>query len=449
MFNLLDIFKKKEEEVAQKSHIVSAIEKAAKANTEISDDYKNGGSTDYNTDGEEYYTSSDLVNTCVNYIAETGALTEIKAGLMVDGKMVPLKDKKLKRLFEVAPNEFFTWQETLEQAIQSFLLTGNVFMSFEKLKNYEMWVLPTNDTVVVPNPTDFIDGYMFADKIAYSKEEMVHIRRGNIYNSHYGTPAILDVLEDYLNLEGAGMEDLKSFYDNSSVGSGVLETAFPLQKPQIDELRAQFKSAYGKNARHNTVILPQDIKYKSVKLSPKDSMLLDSFNITDDRVLRVFRLNSQVLGGSKGQFATNIEDVAKMVHTTAIMPIVEKIIKQLELFFRIITKKDNLVLYADYNKIPYISIISSDLANSVAKLVSTGIISYNEARILTNFVPKDDEAFDFNFVPSFLLGNQPVTLQNYDEALIASLNNSNNASGSLDAQGGDSEGQGEGDEKVE
>ena len=61
------------------------------------------------------------------------------------------------------------------------------------------------------------------------------------------------------------------------------------------------------------IVLPNKMTYSSIKLSPKDSMLLDSLGIADDRVLRVFRLNKIVLGGSVESFGTHPEEVLKMV----------------------------------------------------------------------------------------------------------------------------------------
>ena len=434
---LLTFFKKP----PAKSHSSFIIEsKASKGNSETSNDYLNGAKTDYNADGETYYTTSDLVNSCVNYIAETGALTRLTVGLKdVDGKITPLKDKKINKLFNVAPNDFTTWSELLEQAIKSYLLTGNIFISFEKLKNYEMWLMPTADTKIVPDVNNFVAGYMYKDKITYNTDEMLQVRRGNIFNEHYGSSAILDVLSDYLTLEGNGIADLKSFYANGAVGTGVLETAFPLSKEQIQELREQFTQAYSNNNRHKTMVLPSDIKYKNVKLSPKDSMLLDSFNIAEKRVLRVFRLNSQVLGGSES-FSNNISEVATMTFNTAILPIVVRIVAQLELFFRGITKKDNLVIIPSYSDIPYINKITESEAKSISQLTSSGILTINEARLSLGYTIKTGGAFDINFAPAYLLGGTPIALDTLDPKKFPTEISSGSSTGtppnSVDPNGG-------------
>ncbi len=427
--NIFNFFKNKNMD-DKKSHsaIILTTEKAAKANSTFVSDYKNGGKTDYNQNGETYYTTSDLVNSCVNYIAETGALTKLTIGLRgKNGDITDIKDKKLKRLFEVAPNQFTTWSELLEQAIKSFLLTGSTFLSFERLKNYELWYMPTAVTKIVPDSKNFISGYLVNDKIAYKPDEMIYVRRGNIFNQYYGTSALLDVLADYLTLEGNAVEDLKAFYANSSVGSGVLETKYPLDKEQIDTLRTQFKSAYGNTNRHSTIVLPNDIVYKNIKLSPKDSMLLDSLKISESRVLRVFRLNAQVLGGAES-FSTNIAEVATMAFNTAILPIVVRIVEQIELFVRELTNKDNLVIIPSYANIPYINKITESEAKSISQLTSSGILTINEARLSLGYNIKTGGAFDINFAPAYLLGGTPIALDTLDTTMLPTSVSSDSAS---------------------
>ena len=52
-------------------------------------------------------------------------------------------------------------------------------------------------------------------------------------SQYYGTSAIMECLADPLLLEAYGIGDLKEFYENSSVGGGVLTSEFPLSPEPI------------------------------------------------------------------------------------------------------------------------------------------------------------------------------------------------------------------------
>lgn len=420
---------KKDPEPTGKAHDplnILSVTKASPALPKVIQDYESGGGRTSSTANQKIYSSSDLVNSAVNYIAETGALAKFSINQVdKDGKLSPVKDKRLRRLFEVAPNAYYTWQELVEQTIQNFLLNGNAYLNFERLKDYELWSLEPYKMQVVPDKNEYVKGYLYDDTVAFDPQDIVHIRRGNAASMYYGTSAVFEVLGDALSLEGYAMQDLISFYENSSVGQGLLTSKFPLTPEQADSLRAQFQKLYGrdKSNRHGLLVVPNEMTYQSMKLNPKDSMLLDSLGISDDRVLRVFRMHKIVLGGNIESYANKIEDIVKMVFNTAIKPILVKIAAQLELHVRTHFKKDNIIVSINYDDVPYITTALEDKADAVGKLVGSGVMSYNEVRETVGLPTIANPNFDLNLMPSYLVGNMPRSVQNWQEGQALSPSN--------------------------
>ena len=90
-------------------NILSVTTKASAGLPKVVADYESGGGQTATSTNAKIYGSSDLVNSCVNYIAETGALSKFTIHqLEKDGSLSPVKDKRLRRLFDVAPNDFTT-----------------------------------------------------------------------------------------------------------------------------------------------------------------------------------------------------------------------------------------------------------------------------------------------------------------------------------------------------
>jgi len=388
------------------------VTKSSGALPEYVQDYTSGGGKPSTETYFTTYKTSDLVNSCVNYISETGALTKFKIGQKdKDGKIQPIKDKKVRALFDTAPNQFYTWQEMTEVMIQSYLLTGNAYINIEMLQNYELWNLESHRMQIVPDTKNYLEGYLYNDKIAFDPQEVMHIRRANANNQYYGTSAVMECLKDSLLVEGFAVQDLLSFYSNSSVGSGVLTSEFPLSPEQIVSVKAQFKENYGNSNRHSMMLLPNKMTYQNVKLSPKDSMLLDSLKISDDRVLRVFRLNKVVLGGNDIAFSNKPDEIARLVFNTAIRPITEKIAAQLQLFFQNLLAKTDIVIWADYDSLPYMSNILENKGETVARLLASGIMSNNEARDSLGLPAVANPNFDLHLLPSYLLGTVVTSLE--------------------------------------
>lgn len=413
--------------------------KASKNTPEIARLYQNGQRKDANSSHEETFATSDLIYSCVDYIAKTAAQAELKIGIVdKDGKIAPVKDKKLQEMFDTSPNNGYSWYEMKELIVQSYLVSGNAYISFEKLsKGYEMWaMLPPSKVEVVPSETNYIEGFLYDKKIAYSADEMIHIKNTNLSNEYYGKSAI-ERLVDYLLVEGNGVEDLKSFYENASVGQGVLTTPNPMSKDQVENLRQEFRNKYAsKTERHSTMILANGLEYRTVKVSPKESMLLESFNITEHRVLQMFHLNPLVLGGRLESYTTHTQEVQKMVFNGAVRPIIRKIEASFSQFFKRVLKNPAIVCWFDLDNVPELDTPLSTKADVAKTLLTNGILSVNEAREMLNLPKLATENADKHWLPSFIVGSNITFIEDWNGEMLSPVNQQPAIQGSTNPQGG-------------
>ena len=426
-----------EEPIEEAKSVSVSIDKSSKATPDYVADYESAGGKPSTDAYVSAYSSSDLVNSCVSYISEAGGMSKLKIGQKdKSGKMIPLKNKKVRAMFDGAPNQFITWQELIEQSVQSYLLTGNTYLSFEAIAEYELWQLEAGKMQVVPDETTYVAGYIYNDTINFDTTEMIHVRRASADNMYYGTSAVMECLKDSLLLEGYATTDMKEFFENSSVGSGVLSSEFPLSKEQIESVRAQFAANYAQGGkRHSTVILPNKMEYTNIKMSPKESMLLDSLTISSDRVLRTFRMHKVILGGEVDSYSNKMDEIAKLVFNAGIKPIVEKIAAQLQLFFRRLLKTDNLYIWCDYDRVPYLQDGLETKSDAIAKLTASGIMSFNEARDAVGLPQIGNENYDKRFLPAYLYSSTPVAIEDFVAGM--DLGTGTAAPTTVSPQGGD------------
>ena len=420
-----------------KSVMGISINKATAALPKIVGDYADGGGQLATTQEEGSYATSDLIYACVDYIASTAS----QAGLQIhekdaEGKLTPIKDKKIVRLFGYAPNDFYTWGDFIDLAVKSYLLSGNTYMTYEKNgSNLEMWCLtPPSKVTVVPDRKNYVTGYMYNDEVAYKVDEVCHWKNNTVSNEFYGQSAIKPLL-DALILEGYGTEDLKSFYENSSVGEGVLTSEFPLTVEQIDQLRDQFKGLYGQEgSRHSAMIMPNGMTYSNITMSPKDSMLLESLEISEHRVLQSFHLNPLVVGGKLSTYTTNSRELQQMVFNGAVRPILYSMADNLTLFFKKLLKNDSIVVTFDFDRIPELADSMSDKAGNAKTLWSTGLATLNEARDMVGLPKVDHENANKNMIASYLFGDG-IAIEDLGKPTNEPAGNSQ-TTGSTDADGG-------------
>ena len=386
--------------------------KAAKANKVFDQDGQ------VNLSKAEYlnaYTNADLVFSCVSYAADTISQLKIRAFSNKGGKLTPSKNKVLLQWLD-QPNPYQSMSDILYIYAQSYFLAGNAYLTFEKVgSNYEGWILDPSKTKVVPDAKKYLTGFIYADTIAYKDTEVLFFKNSVTNNEYYGQ-SYLAPLVDPLTIEGYGVDDLKAFYANSLVAQGLFTSEYPLTKDQIESLRLQFNSLYGQGGteRFGHILAPNGLKYQSLKLTPKDALLIDILQISEERIYKVFRLNPMLLGISgknNSASGTGISELKKIYVNNFIRPIMHRLVKQWETSFRRILKDPTLVLECDYSNIPEVSNIIDEKIAAIKQAISMGVMSINEARETLGLEEIKGELASSHMLPSFLFGTEPTEIE--------------------------------------
>ena len=381
----MDFFKffRKEKPIEKGSSFFVKIDKASANAKEQAKNYERGSNKLATTAELNYFHTSELVFSCVDYVGKAASQATPKIGKIgKEGKVEALKTKDPLNTWIKAPNPFCTWGEMIELSVQGILLGGTSFMTMEMNKGkYESWFLGTPaEVTIVPDETNYIDGFLWKDKVAYDVDEVCFMKNSTLNNVYYGVPAVRPLL-DTLNLESYAITDLSDFYKNSSMLTGLLKSEYPLSPEQITSLREQFKALYGTGGaeRGGTVVLPGGLSYFPIQSNPSDSKILDSLVVSEKRVLRTFKINPIVLGGES--ISTNKpHELMKAVFNTAVRPYLYKIQDNITLFLRNKFKDDTLVFYFDFDRVVELDTSLDIKANAAKTCYSTGLATLNEAR---------------------------------------------------------------------
>jgi len=386
--------------------------------------------TSYNT----YMATSDLIYSCITYISDNLSQVKFNVGTIdrKTGKIKPHKDKALTEMFNTYPNEYQTWTQLWAQESQSLLISGNSYTTFEKNKGkYEMWnIIPPQDIRIELNTkTGMIKNYYLGKDIKYKRDDIFHNKLPSISSFHTGS-SVLESLLDQLKLEAYATKDLTQFYENSSIGSFVLTSDQPLTMKQSEDIADKIRREYSMDTgnRHKMFTLPNNLKPVPLRISPKDSMILDSLNIAEDRVLQVFKLHKSILGGASDviHYTHNMEALNEVIFNNAIRPHVNRLKDSLQSYLQRIFGDMDLVITVDYSNLPEIHRAVLKHYETARSLNVSGIMSLNEARDVLGLPPILEEFADKHFLPQYLIGSNFVTIEELDEAKVDELRNLNN-----------------------
>lgn len=368
---------------------------------------------------EKTYKTSELIHSCVGFIADTSSQVKLKfitrdkkgneVNILAKGKYKELAN------FIYGPNPFNTWGDFLGMAIKSYLLTGNTFVSYEKDKGKgELWCLtPASQIKIVPDKKKYIQGYIFADKISYKPDEIMHWKDGDVANEYWGT-GVVESLLDSLKLEGYTIDDLINLYENGGVGLGVLSSKFPLTEEQAEDIRERFRQLYSRQGseRFGAIALPNGLEYKGISLSPKEAAFIDSLNISEHRVLEAFHLNPLILGGKLDGYTTHAKEMQSMTFNAAVRPLLIKFVDNLEMYLRKKFELPELEIIIDLSRLPELDEAINIKASTAKTLYSSGIASHNEARELIGLPKLDYPESDIYYIPAYLVGSDPKIIGN-------------------------------------
>ncbi|MCI4436533.1 MAG: phage portal protein [Ignisphaera sp.] len=417
--------------------------KASRNNAEAAKNFEGGKGSLAKISEENSFHTSELIFSCVDYITKAASQAVPKIGVLGDnGELLPLPKKDKLNAWIQSPNPFFTWGEMIELNIQAILLSGTTFMTLESNKgNLESWFLGSPSSVkIVPDSSNYIKGVIWKDKITYNADEVCIVRNPTLNNMYYGVPAIRPLL-DTLLLESYALEDLKSFYENSSLLTGLLESEYALSPEQVSALQDQFAVMYGQGGvnRGGTAVLPGGITYKPIQVSPNDSKLIDSLQISDKRVLRVFKINALALGGESTS-TSKPQDLMKAVFNTAVRPYLYKLEDSITLFLRGKYKNPKLTFTFDLDRVVELETSLDVRADAAKTLYSTGLATLNEGRNMIGLPKVAVDNADKNILAAYLFGTGATYVQ--DGAALSGVGTapSTGGAGSTNPTGGASNG---------
>ena len=372
--------------------------------------------------GDQAMTTSDVIFTCVDFIASS--VSQVKFNTYtIDAKTknkIPYNNKAVTKAFNTNPTPTSTWAEVLGVATSQILLEGEAFITMELIgKQFEFTVIDSDTSVEILFDNEHPEiptGYAIGET-DYTLEEMIHVKRVNITGSLHGQ-SVVGSLVDAMIIDGYATDDLKSLYENGSVGELYLSSELPLANTQVEQIERNLTNKYSKAGRHRTFVLPNGLTPKTLKINPKDAVILEAMGLSEDRILRAFKLHRAILGGAIDAYTHDIAGLTSIQFNHAVRPLVNLIKDKIEMVLRKKLKKDDLHLGINYDNLPEIARALTVHTETARLIYSSGLGSLNEARELIGLVPLEDPLANENFLPEFLHGSSMMSIQGLDNAQL-------------------------------
>lgn len=350
----------------------------------------------------------------VEIIAKTIATLPIMVYSNNNGQREVARDSSLWALLHDAPNMRQTPVEFWTAMLLNLLLRGNAYA--EIIRNaddsaYALMVRGADQVEFHANKGggDYYEYTVDGVKRRIDSFNMLHIKE--MTGSYIGMSRLEYMrasLSEHVNTQRAA----NTLFARGGRTTGILSPAGAINDKQWGQLQERINELVGGNK--TIQVLPGDMKFSQINLTPQDIQLLTTRQFTVQEIGRWFGVPAILLNQTEGTttLGSSSGDIIDSFHKLTIRPIVVNIEQAIRA--RVMNVVQRRELTVEFNLDALLRASLKDRIEIYSKAVQNGVFNRNECRQYENMQPFDGgELFtaQSNLLPIDMLGKQTLTAQ--------------------------------------
>ena len=340
------------------------------------------------------YNTVEIVNRGCNLIIDSAADIRLDVGDILEWTTASnrIRKKKLNQLLNFRPNPYYNADVLKRNIIIDLVLEGDAFIYYDGAYLYN---LPASSVIVVSDDKTYIKQYEYNDTI-FKPSEIIHIKENSADSVFVGSSR-MDSAKQSINTLMSMKNYQKTFFDNSAVPGIILITPNPLSERVKNRMIQQWMSKYNPSkGGKRPMILDGEFKVESLsKYNFKELDFVESINTYESTILKALGVPPILLDSGNN---ANITPNLKMFYVQTVMPLVNKVVQAIELYFGYDIKPNTQEVMALRPEL-------RDQANFLSTLTNAGIMKRNEAREVLRLEAVDNEVGNDLILPANIAGS--------------------------------------------
>ena len=343
---------------------------------------------------------------CVDLISKTLASMPMQVFEQKGNRRTVARNSKLWMLLHDSPNGFMTPFEFWRSILLDVCLRGNGYAVIDRSSNGEAVALfPVSADqvrVFMQTKADLIKDVLYRVEVdgewhSFPRDRIFHVKgmgKGLVGLSN------LEFMRPTLDESIKMQENASVLFGSGSAVKGVLTVDHNIDEKQKKALGRRYGDLQVSN-ENGLWILPADMKYQQVSLSPADTQLLESRKMSRQEICQWFGVPEILINGSSDK----VEEAMDLFYKTTIRPLavnVEQAVRK-----NVLTTDQRKTFVCEFNLDAMLRASLSSRAEVYAKMVQNGLKTRNECRELENDEPiegGDGLTVQNNLVPIDRLG---------------------------------------------
>lgn len=335
------------------------------------------------------YDAISVLSRCIDLIIDTCASTEFSIYKDIGQFDVPSSHKQFDKLL-TSPQTDFGAYDFRRQMYRDLIFSGNAFVYN---LGSELQIL--NEVEYSPDPS--YNGSVL------DPSRLCHVRLLSDYDSQLGK-SYLTRIEKELDLIAAMLSFQKSYFKNNGIPGIILKSENPLSLKQKERISEEFLNMYSimKGNSSKPFIADNNLSVDTIQHSLKELQFNEGVTNLTQRICSGLGVPYILL--NSGNNANILPNYKMFVFTTCypfLLNVASEFSKHLRVFYN--NSKD-LKVKPNLECLPLLQDDLVKRTNSIKTLVTTGIITPNEARTKLHYPPSDDELADSLLFPANITG---------------------------------------------
>lgn len=330
------------------------------------------------------------VYACVYVLSSSVAQLPLHVKRKSGDKVDTVKDHPAYYLLHDSPNAWQTSYKLREYAQSSVLLYGNAYIHIVRDKNGEVVSLESLEpwkVQLLKNGSRHVYAYYGDDKtMSLSPDDVLHIKSLG--------PSIKtgkSVIQTHAETIGLGLDARKfasSFFGGNARPAGILSVKTPLNSNAWENFKKMWQTAQEKlrSEENKTILLPAELDYKALTVSPVDTELLSMMKLNRSEIAGIFNVPAHMINDLEKATFSNISEQTIQFIRFSVMPWVVN--WEQELNRKIFTEAERKAGYfVKFNLAGIMRGTAGERATFYHAAITDGWMSRNEARQLEDMNP--------------------------------------------------------------
>lgn len=330
------------------------------------------------------------VYACVYVLSSSVAQLPLHVKRKSGDKVETVKDHPAYYLLHDSPNAWQTSYKLREYAQSSVLLYGNAYIHIVRDKNGEVVSLESLEpwkVQLLRNGSRYVYAYYGDDKtMSLSPDDVLHIKSLG--------PSIKtgkSVIQTHAETIGLGLDARKfasGFFGGNARPAGILSVKTPLNSNAWENFKKMWQTAQEKlrSEENKTILLPAELDYKALTVSPVDTELLSMMKLNRSEIAGIFNVPAHMINDLEKATFSNISEQTIQFIRFSVMPWVVN--WEQELNRKIFTEAERKAGYfVKFNLAGIMRGTAGERATFYHAAITDGWMSRNEARQLEDMNP--------------------------------------------------------------